>query len=119
MASGIRDLEKERYWQEIIDRQKQSGKSIPQFCKDEGINDRQFYYWQSILTKRQKAKNHNKPLENKIEIPFVPLNVPDNFELNSKQDASDQIEISKIVLRMSSTTDKATLACILQSLEKA
>jgi hypothetical protein len=119
VISGNRDLKKEEYWSEIIERHKRSGKSISQFCQDEGLADNRFYYWESTLAKRRKEKNHNKPPENKIDIPFVPLKVPDNFDLSSKQDATGQIEISKIVLRISANVDQSTLTCILQSLEKA
>jgi len=115
MTTGSRDLKKEKYWQEIIERQRQSGKNQSQFCKDEGLASDKFSYWKKVLNKRYKAKNLTPPLENKINIPFVPLNIQDNFELTNKQN-SEQIEICKIVLRISSNPDKSTLACILQSL---
>lgn len=115
MASNQRDLKREAYWQEIIDRQKQSGKSQSQFCRDEGVSDSKFCYWKSTLTKRQKTKKPAQLPDNKVNIPFVPLTVQDNFDFTNSQN-SDQIEISKIVLRISANTDKSTLACILQSL---
>jgi hypothetical protein len=115
VASNKRDLKREAYWQEIIDRQKQSGKSQSQFCRDEEITDHKFSYWKSALTKRQKAKKPTQLPDNKIDIPFVPLTVQDNFDFTSNQNA-EQIEICKIVLRISANTDKSTLACILQSL---
>jgi hypothetical protein len=114
----MKDLKKEKHWQEIIDRQIESGKSQAQFCKDEGLNVNQFYSWKGILTKRQKIKRQPKPLEDKMPLPFVALKVPDT-EFSSKRDSAQQIEISKIVFRMPACTDKSTLACILQSLEKA
>ena len=58
-------------------------------------------------------------MQDNAALPFVTLNLPDGVDLNSKRDSADQIEISKIVLRISAGTDKSTLACILQSLEKA
>jgi hypothetical protein len=67
------------------------------------------------LNKRYKEKKPTPPPENKINIPFVPLTLQDNFDFKSDQN-SDQIEICKIVLRISAHTDKSTLACILQSL---
>ena len=120
MANGMKDLKKEKYWQEIIERQKESGKSQTQFCKDEGLADSTFCYWKGVLAKRQKVKNQAKPsLENKVALPFVTLKVPDSVDFNSKRDPAEQIEISKIVLRISASTDNSTLACILQSLEQA
>jgi len=120
MPNCSRDLKKEKHWQAIIDRQIESGKSQAQFCKDEGLNVNQFYSWRSTLTKRQKIKNQAKPLsEGKAALPFVTLKVPDGVDFNSKPDSVEQIEISKIILRVSANTDKSTLACILQSLDKS
>jgi hypothetical protein len=120
VKNGMRDLKKEKYWQEIIERQRVSGKSQTQFCKDEGLTDHKFVYWKGVLAKRQKTKNHAKPLlEDKATLPFVTLKVPDSVDFNTKRDLAEQIEISKIVLRISAGTDKSTLACILQSLEKS
>ena len=53
-----------------------------------------------------------------MPLPFVALKVPD-IDFSTKPVAAEHIEISKIVLRISANTDKSTLACILQSLEKA
>jgi hypothetical protein len=115
----MRDLKKEKYWQEIIERQRESGKSQTQFCKDEGLTDHQFVYWKGVLAKRQKTKHQAKPLlEDKADLPFVTLKVPD-IDFTNNRDFAQQIEISKITFRISASTDKSTLACILQSLEKA
>jgi hypothetical protein len=117
VTKGIRDLKKEKYWQEIVEKQKDSGKSRIQFCKDEGLSSDNFYYWKNTLEKRNKVKNQEQPLEKKAIIPFVPLNIQGDFDLSGRQNTADQIEISKIVLRISANTDRSTLACILQSLE--
>jgi hypothetical protein len=116
---GNRDVEKEKYWSEIIERHKRSGKSQAQFCKDESLNAHKLYYWNSVLAKRQKGKNRATLLKSPATIPFVPLKVLDSFELSNQSDAHEQIEISKIVVRISASIDRTTLACILQSLEKA
>ncbi len=118
MVGGIRDTGKEKYWQEIIEQYKQSSMTGSEFCKQRGLSDHKFFYWKSTLAKRLKTKNQRKPpSENKVDIPFVPLSLPSNIDLSGQQQIlTDQIEISKIVLRISANTDKSTLACILQSL---
>ena len=115
MTIGSRDLRKEKYWREIIDRQRQSGKNQSQFCRDEGLADDKFSYWKKVLNKRYKDNKPTPAPENKIAIPFVPLNISDNLDFTNQQNA-EQIEISKIVLRISANADKTTIACILQSL---
>jgi hypothetical protein len=119
MAIGKRDSDKEKYWSEIIKRHRESGKSQAQFCKDESLNAHKFYYWNSILAKRRQEKHQITPIDNKVTIPFVPLKIPGDLDFHRRQNAAEQIEISKIVFRISANTDKSTLACILQSLEKA
>lgn len=115
MGAGKRDLRKEQYWQEIIERQRQSGKNQTQFCKDEGLAGDKFSYWKKVLSKRYKEKKPAPAIENKINIPFVPLNISGNLDFNDQQKRG-QIEISKIVLRISANTDKTIIASILQSL---
>jgi transposase-like protein len=121
MAFSNRDLKKEKYWQEIVEQFKQSKMSGAQFCRQHELSEHKLHYWKNIIANRLKKKNQQQKLtENKIEIPFVPLSLPNNIELASQQNpSSDQIEISKIVLRISAGADKSTLTCILQSLEKA
>jgi hypothetical protein len=118
MATGIRDLKKEKYWLELVEKHKESGKSQAQFCREQSLNAHQFHYWKTVLAKRRKTKDQAKPLESKVALPFVHLKVPDSIDLSSKHDSAEQIEISKIVLRISANTDNSTLACILESMVK-
>lgn len=119
MVFSNRDIEKEKKWQEIIGRQKLSGKGIVEFCKSEGLRDNQFYYWRGILAKRHKKKSQPEKNENKIDIPFVPLNITDPVHLIDHHNKPEELQISKIILRIPSNCDKSILANILQSLEKA
>jgi hypothetical protein len=115
MGAGKRDFKKERFWAEIIERQKQGGKNQTQFCRDEGLAGDKFSYWKKVLNKRYKEKKPKPIAENEVTLPFVPLNISGNLDFANQQNA-DQIEISKIVLRISANADKTTIACILQSL---
>jgi hypothetical protein len=79
MVGGKRDLKKETHWQEIIDKQKQSGKSQTEFCKDEGLIDHQFCYWKSILAKRQRTVKSKQLPKKETILPFVPLTLPSDL----------------------------------------
>lgn len=37
------------YWQEVVDRQADSGLSIRAFCREEGISEQTFYSWRRKL----------------------------------------------------------------------
>ena len=47
--TGARD----EYWREKIAAQERSGRSVQQFCKEQGLNNPSFYYWRKRL--RQKT----------------------------------------------------------------
>ena len=49
MGSHKRDVEKERYWQEIIGEAVRSGMSIGEFCRQRRLKESQFYWWQRRL----------------------------------------------------------------------
>ncbi len=118
MKTSSRDPVKESYWREIIQRQRQSGKNQTQFCREEGLADDKFSYWKRALLKRQKEKKLPSIEGNKVGVPFVPVNIQSNLSFTNKGNV-EQIEISKIAVRIAANIDKTTLACILQSLDKS
>ena len=40
----------------LLERLKQSGKSLSQFCKDENVATQQLYYWQKKRSRKEKPK---------------------------------------------------------------
>ena len=44
---------RDEYWREKIAAQERSGRSVQQFCKEQGLNNPSFYYWRKRL--RQQA----------------------------------------------------------------
>ena len=44
-VTGPRD----EYWREKIAAQERSGRSVQQFCKEQGLNNPSFYYWRKRL----------------------------------------------------------------------
>jgi hypothetical protein len=49
-----RDLERERVWRAVLDRQRQSGLSIREFCRREVLAEVSFYSWQRELRRRDR-----------------------------------------------------------------
>lgn len=47
----IDHIRKRDSWREIIAKQKESGKSISAFCRENSIAPNQFWYWQKTITK--------------------------------------------------------------------
>jgi transposase len=77
-----RDLAKERYWREIVERQRQSGLSVRGFCRREGVSEPGFHGWRRELTLRdlvaQQPPKNARPARRQAvrrSSSFVPLAV--------------------------------------------
>lgn len=74
---SARDPVKEKQWLEIVRRWKESGLNQSQFCKQESIDDKKFYYWQRQL-KQRKLIELPRPKSKKVDpVPpaFLPIQV--------------------------------------------
>jgi hypothetical protein len=49
MARAIPDPGREPYWRETLARWRRSGLSVRAFCRAEGVNESQFYWWRRRL----------------------------------------------------------------------
>ena len=49
-----RDLERERVWRAVLDRQRQSGLSSREFCRREPLAEVSFYAWRRELLRRDR-----------------------------------------------------------------
>jgi hypothetical protein len=49
-----RDLERERAWREVMDRQRQSELSVRGFCRREVVSEASFYAWRRELLRRDR-----------------------------------------------------------------
>lgn len=70
---------KHSLWQQRIEHQKNSGKSIKQFCIDEGINRHVFQYWANKFKSTVSEATLDVP-----SVDFVPIEIKhDNIHLQS------------------------------------
>jgi hypothetical protein len=64
---GRRDLAKERYWREVIERQAVSGRSVRAFCAEEAVDENAFYSWRRTIRQRDAPAKPSQTLPS-----FVP-----------------------------------------------
>jgi transposase-like protein len=64
---GRRDIAKEQYWRELVERQAASGQSVRAFCAQEALDENAFYSWRRTIRQRDAPA---KP--SKTPPPFVP-----------------------------------------------
>lgn len=56
-----RDVEKERFWREVIRRQRRSGQSVRGFCRNEALSEPSFYAWRRELMQRTGKRRIERP----------------------------------------------------------
>jgi transposase len=49
MAQATWDLGRESHWRQVLARWRRSGLSVRAFCRAEGVNEPQFYWWRRKL----------------------------------------------------------------------
>ena len=56
-------------WQNRIDRQRQSGQTIAQFCQQEGVSTPSYYQWKRKLQGEQPARQKRATTRRKTKVP--------------------------------------------------
>ena len=57
---GRRDVAKEQYWRELIERQAASGQTVRTFCSHEALDENAFYSWRRTIRQRDAPAKPNK-----------------------------------------------------------
>ena len=122
--NGRRDPEKERFWREVIERQRNSGMTIGKFCEAEGLKNWSFSWWRRELRRRDREMRSSKRCSPKQASkaedasPFVPVHVlPENPD--SQRSASIEIFLpAGQMVRVQQGVDPCLLAGVLQVLER-
>jgi hypothetical protein len=60
MCAGRRDVAKEQYWREVVERQAASGQSVRTFCSHEALNENAFYSWRRTIRQRDAPAKLSK-----------------------------------------------------------
>ena len=59
-CGGRRDVAKEQYWRELVERQAASGQSVRTFCAQEALDENAFYSWRRTIRRRDAPAKPNK-----------------------------------------------------------
>ena len=106
----IDHIRKRDSWREIIAKQKESGKSIAAYCRENNITPNQFWYWQKTITKE---------LISDAQMVGV-LNTPVTISGADEVAATAKEVVSKVVKKTTSKTKKskqpATLAPVVNAI---
>jgi transposase-like protein len=112
-----RDMAKERQWQQIIREAARGGMSIREFCRQRGLKESQFYWWQRKFKERRQKRTLGRRAQGK--------NVSSDqatFALVSDKPGSLDAGIELVLsngrrLRINKGVDEATLRAVLAAVE--
>ena len=115
MANRRRDLVKERWWRELLKRQRASGLAARRFCRREKLAESSFYAWRRIIAERDaEVTPTSTPTPTPKAAAFVPLTVIEH----TPREASIEIELAGgRRLRLPSSIAAARLAELVHALE--
>jgi transposase-like protein len=120
MANQQRDVEKEAYWREVVQRQAASGVSVRSFCRQQQLVESAFYAWRRTIAERDGQVPTRKPPPAKVHQPrpapvaFVQAVVTDL----PAREASIALELAGgRVLRLPASTSVERLAQLITALE--
>ena len=100
-VTGPRD----EYWREKIAAQERSGRSVQQFCKEQGLNNPSFYYWR-------------KRLRQKTPVRFALVETAGAQQHNSSEHCMEVVLPTGERLRIGAGVDAAVLRRVLEALRK-
>ena len=118
-----RSAEKEAYWRKMLRRQRDSGLTVRQFCKDHGLSEASFFSWQReiAIRDRQAAGTTEKGSSSLREqrtspprvnrAPFIPIRL-------SGTSALELVHPRGHVLRIPAGFDGGCLEKVLQLLDR-
>ena len=105
------DSRKEQYWCRQVQHWQKSAQSIREFCRQHGLPEATFYYWQRRLTPPQPARASTSPA-----VTFLPLEVNPPV---AKPTAVLEVVLRKgCLVRVPAGFDQDTLRTVLSLLEE-
>lgn len=66
-----RSRDRQRYWREVMERQRASGQSIVRFCSKEGLSPASFHAWKRRLRRPQREPDRNSAEEALVPVQIV------------------------------------------------
>ena len=122
MARGQRDPRRERFWRDVLRRQKGSGLTVRAFCAREQLAETAFHAWRRILRERDAEGRQGRAVPPAAAAPapaFVPVVVR---EAERSEPADGRIVIDLRggrVMRLPASIPADRLAAIVRAIEGA
>ena len=108
------------YWADLLRKRRESGKTIRLFCRENGINEKTWYYWQRRL---REAAGERMLAQSGDSDPVFPVfaelpMLPETESAPSSNYAAVRIQLGKAVVEFQNGVDKGLASSILRALLK-
>jgi putative transposase len=108
------------YWADLLRQRRESGKTIRSFCRENGINEKTWYYWQRRL---REAAGERMLAQSGDSAPDVPMfaelpMLPEPASASGSTNAAIRIQLGRAVVEFQNGADKNLAASILRALLK-
>jgi hypothetical protein len=122
------DPQKQRYWEEAMRRWKESGRSVRDYCRAEGLRESAFFFWRRKLTQPSPSSDAmgQPPSKESPVTPvprpprgtasFLPVRVVDNTAMEAARGVEIVLAHGRSV-RVQAGFDRQTLVDVLAVLE--
>jgi transposase-like protein len=128
---GERDPRRERFWREVVQRQRESGLTVKGFCRKAKLSEALYYFWRRELARRdrelpsgQRRRKRGAGATPRARIGRLPAASPPLFQELAIHDVASPADRGlEIILpggcrvRVSAGVNRGLLADVLQALE--
>ena len=131
-CTGQRDPQRQGHWEEVMRRWQEGGRSVKDFCRDEGVRESAFYFWRRELARRsQQSVKGARPKARRVTLAsrsrpvsprpgLAPSFLPVRVVEDGMAEAPHAVEIvlgQGRTVRVQSGFDRQTLVDVLTVLE--
>jgi len=103
--------EKRQFWQMVMETWQDSGLSVRQFCKNEGLSEPSFYFWRRKLNQTKSTPGSQQAT---VSGAFIEVSIPSNAPA-----ALELVLSSGNILRIGTAADSSALSRVISVLREA
>jgi transposase-like protein len=101
--------ERQRYWRELIGRQRSSGRSIAAFCRETGVSVASFYEWKRKLRQQKPSARPSGKRTSFAPVQIMPAQTASSMDLDGRVEV---ILPEGVVLRIAAGCEERTLQVV-------
>lgn len=104
-------------WAEIIRGRQESGQTVREYCAQNGINEKSYYYWQQRIRRMLcELANHTEGSQSTVPLPaFAEVPIHSDMSVSS---AAIKVHLGGAVVEIPSNASEAVVQTVLRTLRE-